>query len=356
VSGSVAGWLGGGSSVTAQKLRQWRGVKPVAGPCGVAISTRLPTTPEDDRVFDLVDKHMGRLRTADLATVTRPEPLDPAMDEAAKRQARRERLNNRKSALTAESSARWANAIIAGNDARYRLARDAQHRHIIGLRAAIEKHLANAKHGRYVLSGRAVFAYRADDGGRGSPAENRCPTPSAVSPAGRAATSPRPGHARHRLPTISARRDRLTMCGRAGRLWGWISTTDTSRCGTWMRTATRSADPSASTSTCRGRQSVGMPRSGMRLPGSSTTPPATASTPSRWKTLTSPTPAPTAAKRWAEERAANASAEPSPGSRPRCSAVACAGRPTATVSDCSRSMPPTRVRGVINIGVHRMRT
>jgi hypothetical protein len=61
--------------VTAQKLRQWRGVKPVAGPCGVAISTRLPTTPEDDRVLDLVAEHVGRLRRADLATVTRPSRL-----------------------------------------------------------------------------------------------------------------------------------------------------------------------------------------------------------------------------------------------------------------------------------------
>jgi hypothetical protein len=88
---------------------------------------------------------LGSLRRADLATVTRPEPLDPAIDGAAKRQARRDRLNNRKKALTAESSARWANAIIAGNDAQYRLARDAQHCHIIGLQAAIaaiEKRLA----------------------------------------------------------------------------------------------------------------------------------------------------------------------------------------------------------------------
>jgi hypothetical protein len=47
--------------------------------------------------------------------------------------------------LTAESSARWANAIIADNDDQYRPARDAQHRHLIGLRAAIttiEKRLA----------------------------------------------------------------------------------------------------------------------------------------------------------------------------------------------------------------------
>jgi hypothetical protein len=132
-------------SVTAVKLREWRGVKPVAGPAGVAITSRLRTTPEDERVLDLVAEHVGGLRRADLAAVSRPQPLDPAMDDDARRQARRDRLNTRKKALTAESSARWANAIIAGNDAQYRLARDAQHRHIIGLRAAIatiEKRLA----------------------------------------------------------------------------------------------------------------------------------------------------------------------------------------------------------------------
>jgi hypothetical protein len=131
--------------VTAVKLREWRGVKPVAGPAGVAISTRLRTTPEDERVLDLVAEHVGGLRRADLAAVSRPAPLDPALDDEAKRQARRDRVNMRKKALTAQSSARWANAIIGGNDDQYRLARDAQHRHLIGLRAAIatlEKRLA----------------------------------------------------------------------------------------------------------------------------------------------------------------------------------------------------------------------
>jgi hypothetical protein len=123
--------------VTAARLREWRGVKPVAGPAGVALTTRLWTTPEDKHVLDLVAEHLGRLRRADLAAITRPAPLDPTLDDAAKRQARRDRLNSRKTALTAESSARWANAIIAGNDAQYRLARDAQHRHLIGLNAAI---------------------------------------------------------------------------------------------------------------------------------------------------------------------------------------------------------------------------
>jgi IS605 OrfB family transposase len=120
-------------------------VKPVAGSAGVAITTRLRTTPEDERVLDLVAQHVGGLRRADLAAVSRPAPLDPAMDDEAKRQAHRDGLNTRKKALTAQSSARWANAIIAGNDAQYRRARDAQHRHLIGLRAAIatlEKRLA----------------------------------------------------------------------------------------------------------------------------------------------------------------------------------------------------------------------
>jgi hypothetical protein len=74
--------------MTTERLREWRGVKPVAGPSGVAVSTRLRTTGEDERVLDLVAEHLGQLRRADLATVVRPEPLDPALDSAGKRQAR----------------------------------------------------------------------------------------------------------------------------------------------------------------------------------------------------------------------------------------------------------------------------
>jgi IS605 OrfB family transposase len=131
--------------VTAVKLREWRGVKPVAGPAGAAISTRLRTTREDEHVLDLVADHLGRLRRADLTAVSRPEPVDPTLDTEARRQARRDRLNSRKTALTVESSARWANAIIAANNDQYRLSRDTQHRHIIGLQVAtatIEKRLA----------------------------------------------------------------------------------------------------------------------------------------------------------------------------------------------------------------------
>jgi hypothetical protein len=91
--------------------------------------------PGDEYVLDLLAEHLGRLRRADLAGVTRPAPLEPTLDGAAKRRARRDRLNNRKRVLTAESSARWANAIIG--DDQYRLARDAEYRDVIGLRAAI---------------------------------------------------------------------------------------------------------------------------------------------------------------------------------------------------------------------------
>ena len=118
-------------------LRQWRGAKPVAVPSGVAITTRLRTTADEDRVLDLVAEHLGRLRRADLVAVSCPVPLDAGLDADGRRGVRRGRLNARKKALTEQSSARWANAVIAGNDDQYRLARDAQYRHIVGLRSAI---------------------------------------------------------------------------------------------------------------------------------------------------------------------------------------------------------------------------
>jgi len=131
--------------MTAVKLRQWHGVKPVPGPSGAAIKTRLRTTPEDDTVLDAVAEHVGRLRRADLARVCRPVPPGPGLDDEAERQARRDVLNARKQTITAESSSRWAGTIIRANDDQYRLARQSQARHIVSLGAAIssiEKRLA----------------------------------------------------------------------------------------------------------------------------------------------------------------------------------------------------------------------
>jgi IS605 OrfB family transposase len=123
--------------MTAVRLREWRGVKRVPGPAGVAITTRLRTSPEDDAVLDLVAVHLGRLRRADLARVCRPGPPAPSLDDAGKRQARRDGRNSRKQGLTALSSSRWANAIIRANDHQCRLSREAQYRHIATLRAAM---------------------------------------------------------------------------------------------------------------------------------------------------------------------------------------------------------------------------
>ncbi|WP_343601715.1 hypothetical protein [Mycobacterium sp.] len=123
--------------MSRRKLRPWRGVKPVASPSGCAITTRLRTTPADEYVLDAVAAHLGRLRRADLAATSQRAPVDPRWDSDQRQQVRRNRLNARKKTLTAVSSARWATAIIAGNDDQCRLARAAQYRHIIGLHAAI---------------------------------------------------------------------------------------------------------------------------------------------------------------------------------------------------------------------------
>src|ERR1700737_1876227 len=123
--------------MTARKLREWRGGKPGGSPPGGGDPPPLRPAPDDEHVLNLVAAHLGTLRRSDLTRVCQPVPVDSALDGDAKRRVRRDRLNARKKAVTAQSSARWANAIIAANDDQYRLARDAQHRHIIGLRAAI---------------------------------------------------------------------------------------------------------------------------------------------------------------------------------------------------------------------------
>lgn len=131
--------------MTAAGLRNWRGVKLVAVPAGTAITTRLRVTDADEAVLNATAEHLGQLRRADLATVSRTEPTVPGLDVARQHQAHRDRQNARKRNLTALSSARWANAIIVANDAQFRSSQDAQDRHIAGLcaaLAAIERRLA----------------------------------------------------------------------------------------------------------------------------------------------------------------------------------------------------------------------
>jgi IS605 OrfB family transposase len=131
----------------------------VAGPSGGAIRTRLRTTAGDDVVLDAVAGHLGRLRRADLARVCRPAPSAADMGEAGRRRARRDGLNSRKQGLTALSSARWASSVIVANDGQYRASRDAQDRHIAGLRAAIaaiERRLCQPTSDTLTRQGRAA--------------------------------------------------------------------------------------------------------------------------------------------------------------------------------------------------------
>jgi IS605 OrfB family transposase len=123
--------------MTARKLREWRGVKLAAAPSGAAAVTRLRTTPADDQVLNLIAAHLGRLRRADLAAASRPAPFPPGLDAGQLRQARRDRLSNRKRELTAQSSSRWASAVFKGTDEQYRLARRAQASHLASLQAAV---------------------------------------------------------------------------------------------------------------------------------------------------------------------------------------------------------------------------
>ena len=90
--------------MTARVLRPWRGVKRVAAPAGVAISTRLRTTAADgERVLDAVAAQLGRLRRADVAATSQRDPVDPTLGDEQRTLVRRTRLNTRKKALTAQS-------------------------------------------------------------------------------------------------------------------------------------------------------------------------------------------------------------------------------------------------------------
>lgn len=85
-----------GRVVTVERLREWRGVKPVADRrCGDYYPAAYPP-PEDEFVVDAVADHVGRIGRADLAARCYAEPLAAGLDADACRPVRRERLNSGK--------------------------------------------------------------------------------------------------------------------------------------------------------------------------------------------------------------------------------------------------------------------
>jgi IS605 OrfB family transposase len=99
----------------------------VSGPSGVAIRTRLKgLSAEDEQVLCLVGAHLGSLAAADLKS--------RCVDGLAHSS---QRWAERKRALTAVSSSRWAGSITKASHDQWALARRCQAAHVESLRAGV---------------------------------------------------------------------------------------------------------------------------------------------------------------------------------------------------------------------------
>lgn len=103
----------------------------VAAPAGARVRTRLRLSDDDAAVLRQVGTHLGSLAGRDLAARCREGELDARQTA----QSRRER----KRALTAGSSSRWAGAITRTSQDTYRLAVQNLHAERASLRARIRK-------------------------------------------------------------------------------------------------------------------------------------------------------------------------------------------------------------------------
>jgi hypothetical protein len=88
-------------------------------------------------VLSVVAAHLSRLRRGDLVARSHQQLELAGLDGAGKKRARADELARRKRDMTGASSSRWAGTILRGNEDQYRLARMAQQRHILSLRASI---------------------------------------------------------------------------------------------------------------------------------------------------------------------------------------------------------------------------
>ena len=84
-------------------LRQIAGPFVAAAPAGARVRTRLRVTAAEEAVLRAVGRHLGSLAGRDLAARVREGRLDAQGNAVSRRE--------RKRALTAQSSSRWAGAI-----------------------------------------------------------------------------------------------------------------------------------------------------------------------------------------------------------------------------------------------------
>jgi hypothetical protein len=128
----------------------------VAAPAGARIRTRLRTTADDDAVLEALGSHLGALAGADLAQ----RCAQGRLDAKATSDSRRER----KRAMTAASSSRWAGAITRCSEDAWQLARrnlGAEAKTLQSRIRAIGRRLTPAVGGRGRVRGYATRAERA---------------------------------------------------------------------------------------------------------------------------------------------------------------------------------------------------
>ena len=128
----------------------------VAAPAGARIRTRLRTTADDDAVLEALGSHLGALAGADLAQ----RCAQGRLDAKATSDSRRER----KRAMTAASSSRWAGAITRCSEDAWQLARrnlGAEAKTLQSRIRAISRRLTPAVGGRGRVRGYATRAERA---------------------------------------------------------------------------------------------------------------------------------------------------------------------------------------------------
>src|SRR3984957_17832224 len=104
----------GGGGRVSRRLREISAPFVAAAPAGARVRTRLRVSGQDEVVLRAVGRHLGSLAGRDLAARCAEGRLD-AKDRA---ESRRER----KRALTAESSSRWAGAITRTSEDAWQLA------------------------------------------------------------------------------------------------------------------------------------------------------------------------------------------------------------------------------------------
>lgn len=100
--------------MTSRKLRAIAEPFVVAPAAGARVRTRLQVSPADDGVLRQLGEHLGHLASADLAGRCRAGYLDAGSKAESRRQ--------RKQAMTAASSARWAGAITRTSEDSWQLA------------------------------------------------------------------------------------------------------------------------------------------------------------------------------------------------------------------------------------------